>query len=138
MSNRKKIVIFFVALFVILVLIGGMILIGRKNGRDKKDFNLQEKSVDSDFLKNIDLFATENITGVIVTTNIDFIEVLREDGEKMNLGIPSSGASFFKQIEQDNGEVLLEEIGLLNIPQNQKVDIQYDSQTREVRLIMVK
>lgn len=136
MSNRKKIIIFSVIAFVFLVLIGVMIFAGKKEV--KKDFNLQENLPNNDFQKNLNLSTIEYITGVVGEVDIDFVEIILENDEKIILKVPASGASFFKQVEQENGDIFLKDIGLLNIPQNQTVDVQYDSQTREIRLIIIK
>ena len=101
--------------------------------------NSQEKSVTAkpapeEFAGNV----IRNTQAKIISVNTGAIEITTEIGEKLTLKIPQKGASFIKQIKQANGEMLLEDIGLMDISKEKNVDIQYNGQTNEVMMILVK
>ena len=88
--------------------------------------------------KKAELIAIRNITGKITSININTIELIPTEGKKIILKVPSTGANFFSQTVQKDGSFLNKEIGLLELPKDKKVDIQYNSQKMEVMLVVVK
>lgn len=88
--------------------------------------------------KKAQLQAIRNITGKIVSTKEDAINVAADNGEKLSLKIPEQGANFIKETIQTDGSFLDEKIELTKVPKNKQIDIQYNSTTKEVMLIVVK
>ena len=80
----------------------------------------------------------KNVTAKITSISISSIKATTSDGEELNLIVPQSGASFTEQTVQKDGSFMNKEIGLLQVPKNKNVEIQYDSATNEVLLIIIK
>jgi hypothetical protein len=91
--------------------------------------NSEEISVD---VKNI-----KSIRGKIVDINTGEIKIAVENEEDLVLEIPQKNVSFIKQEKKENGEFLNEEIGLFNLKKEQEADIQYNSQTKELIMIVI-
>lgn len=88
--------------------------------------------------KKAQLQAIRNITGKIISIKDANINVTVGNGEKLVLEIPEQGANFIKETVQADGSFLDEKIELTKIPKNKQIDIQYNSTTNEVMLIVVK
>ena len=80
----------------------------------------------------------KNVTAKITSISISSIKATTSDGKELNLIVPQSGASFAEQTTQKDGSFMNKEIGLLQVPKNKNVEIQYDSATNEVLLIIIK
>ncbi|KKP77758.1 MAG: hypothetical protein UR78_C0030G0006 [Candidatus Moranbacteria bacterium GW2011_GWF2_35_39] len=75
-----------------------------------------------------ELAQIRNTSGKIKSVDIDTIVIAEETGN-LTLKVPPTGA---------DGSFLNKEIGLLELPKDKKVDIQYNSQKMEVMLVVVK
>ncbi|OGI33143.1 MAG: hypothetical protein A2489_03405 [Candidatus Moranbacteria bacterium RIFOXYC12_FULL_36_13] len=84
-----------------------------------------------------ELAQIRNTSGKIKSVDIDTIVIAEETGN-LTLKVPPTGANFFSQTVQKDGSFLNKEIGLLELPKDKKVDIQYNSQKMEVMLVVVK
>jgi hypothetical protein len=96
--------------------------------------DITAKTSEEKFQKN----AVEDIIAKINSINNGAIEVTTDKGEEITLKIPEKGASFMKQVVQPDKKILLQEIGLLDLPKNQNLDIKYNGQSNEVMLIIIK
>jgi hypothetical protein len=88
--------------------------------------------------KKAELAVIENTTGTITSVDIGAIVISVTGGEDLTLKIPEEGANFVTQTVQEDGAFLMEEIGLLDIPENSEADIQYNNSTNEVMLVVIK
>ena len=114
----------------------------KENASNKKESALQKQEIEKQVAESqkspIEQSTVENLTGKVVIKSLNVIEVTREGGEKMTLNVPSTGVSFLKKTKNKDGTIALNDIGLLNIPQDKIVNIQYNPQNRDVRLIVVE
>lgn len=88
--------------------------------------------------KKAELKAIRNITGKITAINDDSIDVIRSNGDALTLNIPDQGVNFVKESAQKDGSFLNEKIELSSVPKNKQINIQYNSTTNNVMLIVVK
>ncbi len=131
-SKKIKIIIISAAALVVLVIIAMIIFSGKDNGLVKINDSIAP-ALEEEIEKN----PIENAIGEINNISANSIEATLETGEKIILNIPKTGVSFIKQTEKDN-KIIAEEIGLFEIPKNQKVDIQYNKQTKEIMMVIVE
>jgi hypothetical protein len=85
-----------------------------------------------------DILAIENITGKLTMVDIGAVKVETEAGEELTLNISQEeGASFIKQPKQGEDTFMNEEIGLLDLPLNKTVEIQYNTQSNNLMMVIV-
>ena len=82
--------------------------------------------------------AIKNVTAKITSVSLTSIKATTSDGAELSLTIPQTGASFTEQTTQADGSNIQKEIGFLELPKNKDVEIQYNSKTNTVRLVIVK
>ena len=80
----------------------------------------------------------ENVIGKIDYVDINAVGITTSNGKKLQLSILSEGVSFIKEIMQEDGVYLNENIALTDIPKDRDVNIQYNNKTNELMMIIVK
>jgi len=122
--------------FVIILTVVALVFIFRKPAQPQT----QQKTISTEKKQQSqDKFGIITFTGQITTVSINKIEGVASDGSEFILNIDDSQrTNFFKQTNQEDGTVLVENIGLVNVPLNQDVDIQYDRKDNRLMLILVK
>ena len=81
---------------------------------------------------------TETVIGKITLNGFNAVKVAIEKGGEIFLSIPQTGVSFVKQVAKKDGSFMEEKIGLLEVPANKNVEINYNIKTNEVVSILVK
>jgi len=109
-----------------------------KNTKNLISININEKNIVQIGEKEIDLADIKTLTTKITSISINFIKATTSDGKEFILSVPQTGASFVQQITQKDGSFIEKEIGLLEVPINKDVEIQYNSKTNEVMLVIIK
>ncbi|MDO9231294.1 MAG: hypothetical protein Q7U36_02290 [bacterium] len=122
-QKKKIIIISGIALVVLIVVLA--VVVGIRKGKT----TTTEKFIAP---------PVENIIGKITDINVNRVSIATESGDALVLAIPSSGVSFVKQKILEDGSYLNERIALFDIPKNQDIDIQYNSETNELMMIVVK
>ncbi len=157
MENSKKVVVsvLIVAVVVVLIVVA-MMIFGKKNKQEVPVSNPQsisteekasikkeaEETEDVSFTplteeKKAELAVIANVSGKVLSVSAENVKLSTTEGEK-TLKVPEEGASFVSQTKQENGSIMIEEIGVLKVPVNAEVDVQYNSATNEIMLLAVK
>ncbi|MFZ2975083.1 MAG: hypothetical protein WA055_00455 [Candidatus Moraniibacteriota bacterium] len=136
MENKKRIIIIGgVVMIIILIVVSVGVIRNKKNSQTPKETEMaKDISQKEEIVKN----KIQNIKGKVSSIDIGTAEIVGSDGEKLSLKISQKGVSLLKQIQQGEGNGLLKEISIAEVPLNQEVDIQYNSQDNELMLIIVK
>lgn len=101
--------------------------IGQKN-------NAASETSKEEFQKD----TVQDVVGKINTINNGVIEITTDEGESLTLKVPEKGASFMKQVVQADKKILLQEVGLFDLPKDKNLDIKYNGKNNEIMLIMIK
>ena len=138
MDNKKIKIAIIVAVVLIVVISITIVLVGNNKN---KTLNQQKVVVPVDVsakkeVKNDDI---QTVVGKIISidANAENIEFSLNDGRKLSLIVQSGEASFIKQGKKKDGTFVNETIGLLNVPKNQDVEIQYNAKNNELIMIVV-
>ncbi|KKP80241.1 MAG: hypothetical protein A2271_02945 [Candidatus Moranbacteria bacterium RIFOXYA12_FULL_35_19] len=133
-ETRKKIIIISSIGIAVLILIVTLVVVfsGKKNNSTETPPKILEPLpiADRNFIKNVE--------GTINHIDLNTVVMTTNTGRRLNLTFSKKGVSFMKQQKQEDGNILLTKIGLLDIAENQEANIQYDSETDEAMLIVVK
>lgn len=132
MDEQKKKIIIIGGVVVLVILV--VILVVMFRNRKPKIVIPTGISSQKELKKN----PTQNIIGSISSVDAGIIEIISDQGEKIVLTVPSSGVSFKKQTLQEDGSFLNEDIGLFDLPKNKEVKVQYNGETNELMMIVVK
>ncbi len=122
-EKKKKIIIISGAIMAVILVVILAVTIITKNNKAKEKLKAP---------------LVENIVGKIINIDVEKIEVATKDGSVLILAVPPNGVSFAKQRILEDGSYLNERIALFDIPKDKDVDIQYNSETNELRMIVVK
>ena len=79
----------------------------------------------------------KDIKAKIVSVDVGQVKILEANGKEKVLYVPQKDASFMKKTQSVEGEELMMEIGLFDLPKDKDLDIRYNDQTKEVMLIVV-
>lgn len=134
MDNQKsKLIIIWAVIIIILAIIVTIVIVNKNNKpvEINQTISLPQKKV-------IKESATKSVIGKVNVIDVNTMEVTTDKGEKLMLNIPSKEVSFIKQSQEKEGEILLEDIGLLDISKEQNVEVQYNSQTDDLMMVTVK
>jgi hypothetical protein len=135
--ENKKLRNILIGLVVAGVLVLVVVIILNKKDNSVVSTTPEKESAEAKAVREDFETTYQNVTGTVTSVDFGALEVLLENGNKLSLKIPDKNVSFLSPIEQENGEILLENIGLFDIPQDQLVDIQYNTRTNEVMLVVV-
>ena len=131
-DQKKKIIIISSIIVVVLVVILVAISFNKKDKVQNKSLPPILTTEEQTEKKSI-----ENVVGKITTINASYVEVIVGGAEKIKLDIPQSGVTFAKQTKKDN-KLISEEIGLFDLPKDKDVEIQYNSGTKKLMMVIVK
>ena len=138
MNNKNIKVIIGLGLVIILTIIA-LVFIFRKPKTTSQPQTQQKETSNLRLNQPQDRFGIRNFTGKITKATANTIEGVASDGSNFILNISDSKkANFIKQTKQEDGTILVESVGLLDVPLNQDVDIQYDGKDNSLMLVVVK
>ncbi len=165
MGKNKKIIVVLLIISIIIVMIIYMLMIMSKKNIEplplplplpsipieasveipdktlqvvENDLDTQSTSITKPTKEEEEDFAAINrIAGKVISAETGSIKILTTEGE-LTLKIPQSGAFFTKQIKQEDGSFLVEEMGVSDIQKDKEVFVQYNSKTNEVMLVVIK
>ena len=152
-KNKKIALLIIVLAVVVFILVILAVSLNKKSKKDSPNIPQEINSVNNQSNENnaeeeggfqiseekkATLEALKNITGKVSAVDTNSIEITSTIGEKISLNVPQKGVNIVKQTKQSNGSFLVEPIGLFDIPENKEVDVQYDSRTNELKMLVVK
>ncbi len=147
-KNKKILMILIITLAILAFIFATIFAINKNKVKDASKTNQSSgKNLNDDEEdptpkiseeKKAQVAAIRNIKGKITKIEVNSIEVIPTEGEKLTLKVPQKGANFSSLTKREDGAFMVKEIGLFDIPKNKEVDIQYNSTTNEVMLVSVK
>ncbi|MFZ2193406.1 MAG: hypothetical protein WAV31_04150 [Candidatus Moraniibacteriota bacterium] len=103
---------------------------------DSKNNSIQTQFQSNQEENNQSSIEMENILAKIVSIDISILKVVSVDGQELDLIVPSEGANFFQEVE-NNEDVQKIEIGLFQLSMDKDVKITYNKQNNEVLEVIV-
>lgn len=147
-KNKKILMMLVIILSILAFILMAIFAINKKREKDslkttpsienQTNKEQEELSFQINEEKKVQVEAIRNIKGKIIVIDISAIEVISAEGEKLTLNVPQEGVNFLSQIKGKDGAFSVKEIGLLDIPKDKEVDIQYNSSNNEVMLVNVQ
>jgi regulatory protein YycI of two-component signal transduction system YycFG len=135
-EQKKKIILISLVVFLAIGLVLVIVFVSKRSklatdspSEESKEAQIAREEFETTYQK---------VTGTVTSVKIEALDVLLENGTKLSLNIPHENVSFLKPVKRENGDVVLKNIGLFDIPENQLVDIEYNIRTNEVMLVVVK
>ncbi|HAT73848.1 MAG: hypothetical protein US30_C0004G0051 [Candidatus Moranbacteria bacterium GW2011_GWF2_36_839] len=138
MDNKKIKIAIIVAVVVIVIISIAIVLLGsNKNKTPNQSEVITPTKVSA--RKEVKEDNIQTVVGKILSidANVENIEVGLNDGRKLNLYMQSGEFSVIKQGKKKDGTFVNETIGLLDVPKNQDVEIQYNAKNDELIMIVV-
>ena len=132
MNQKKALVLLVLIILVVLSTIFYLVLNNSQNKSSiqKIDSVTPEKK---EQVKNI-----RSKKGTLESVDLGAVVFLPNNQEqRIALKVPSQGISFINQTQKEDGVFLNEKIGLLDLPLNEEVEVQYDSAKNEAMMITV-
>jgi hypothetical protein len=135
-EKNKKILI---PLIAVVFFAAAVFFIINKKASDKTASNISTATIEKkEEASQPETEPLKNIKGQIKSVDISGIKVLTEEKEEIFLKISQEKAAhFFESTKKKEGGFTNKEIGLLDLPLNKDAEIQFNSQTNELRMIII-
>lgn len=138
MDNKKIKIAIIVAVVVIVIISIAIVLMGsNKNKTPNQQGGVVPTQVSAKkAVKNDDI---QTVVGKIVSfdANLENVQIDLNDGRRLSLVVRAGEASAIKQGKQKDGSFVNEPTGLLDVPRDRDVEIQYNAKNNELILIVV-
>ncbi|MFZ2975445.1 MAG: hypothetical protein WA055_02310 [Candidatus Moraniibacteriota bacterium] len=137
--DNKKIKIAIIGAIVVVVILSVWVVLrvsNRSKTSDQQNVTIPTKVSARKEVKEYDI---QTVTGKIVSfdANLENVQIDLNDGRRLSLIVRAGEASAIKQGKQKDGSFVNEPTGLLDVPKDRDVEIQYNAKNNELILIVV-
>ena len=138
MTRSQKIFVT-IAIIIAFVVIMAIVIINKSDNvevapliqQPAQNNQMVEETKEIPAIQNEEKPELSSVEGKLSMIDISSVTIKDDTGAEMTFTVPVENAQFFKEVKKDEG-VTLEEVGLLDIKTDTKVQVQFKSENKEL------